>query len=81
MVLGLETKMIPSKIIEKVAAVIIKIGQLAPTAIQTIEDAKPFADVLYRTLVKGEKVTQEELEALEAKIDALSNELQKPLPE
>ncbi len=69
----------PISVITRIASIIQKISQLAPTAIQTVNDAKPFAQLLYHTLAKGEKVTETELDELEAKITDLSNQLQKPL--
>lgn len=60
----------------KIAELLVK---FAPIAMQGIENAKPFAQLLYNTLAKGKEVTQEELADLEKRIDELSAELQKPL--
>lgn len=68
-------------LIEVVAAVIQKAVELGPTVIQGVEDAKPFALALIEMLGKGKVYTQAEIDALEAKIDALSAELQEPLPD
>lgn len=52
----------------------------ASVAIQLGEDAYPFAKAIYDQLINGAVVTQSDLDALEAKIDSLSAELQVPLP-
>lgn len=67
-------------IINLIATVIKTAVDLTPAIIKTAEDAAPFAQAIYNSLIKGEKVTKEDLEALEARITELSNQLQKPLP-
>lgn len=67
-------------IINLIAGVIKTAVDLTPTIIKTAEDAAPFAQAIYNSLIKGEKVTQEDLDALEARITDLSNQLQLPLP-
>lgn len=52
---------------------------LGPTVIQTVEDAKPFAERIIHSL-QGKKVTLAELTALEEYIDKMAAELQEPLP-
>lgn len=61
-------------------AKIIKVAvDLTPVVIKTVEDAKPFADLMIKTFQNGTEVTQSELDELIAKVQALSAELQKPL--
>lgn len=69
-----------SKVIETIANILKTVNELAPTVIQTVQDAKPLAESIYNVVIKGNKVTDEELEALEAHVMALSDELQEPLP-
>lgn len=68
----------PLTIIGVVASVIKTAVDLGPTVIKGIEDAKPFADAIVRTLTGGE-VTPEQLAELEAQIAALSAQLQAPM--
>lgn len=68
--------MTPFEIAEKIAEVLVK---AAPIILNTVQNAKPFAEILYRTLAKGDKITEADLDVLEAKITELSNQLQKPL--
>lgn len=65
--------------IAAIAAALLKAVKLGPTVIQTVEDAKPFAEIIIGAL-KGKKLTAEQIAELEAKVDALSDEFQKPLP-
>lgn len=55
--------------------------QIGPTVIETVEDAIPFGKLIYDNLVSGKPVTQAQMDALDAQIAALSNELQQPLPD
>lgn len=55
--------------------------QIGPTVIETVEDAIPFGKLIYENLVSGKPVTQAQMDALDAQIAALSNELQQPLPD
>lgn len=66
-------------VIETIAKIIKIAVDLTPTVIKTIEDAKPFAEALYKT-IKGNGVTQDDLDALEDRITILSQQLQLPLP-
>ena len=66
-------------IIETIAKIIKIAVDLTPTIIKTIDDAKPFAEALYKTL-KGNGITEEDLIKLEAHITELSQQLQLPLP-
>jgi hypothetical protein len=62
---------------------ILKLAELlvkaAPIALQSVENAKPFALTLYNTLAKGQKLTESDLDIIENRIKELSAELQKPL--
>lgn len=53
--------------------------KVTQAVIQTGQDAAPFIAAIRQTF-SGTDVTQEQLDALEARIDALSAELQEPLP-
>lgn len=66
-------------IITTVAKVIKVVVDLTPTIIKTVDDAKPFAMAIIEVL-KGHKITEEQLKELEDRIDDLSNQLMKPLP-
>lgn len=66
-------------VITTVAGVIKTAVDIGPTVIKTIDDAKPFAEALYRALT-GNEITGDQLAELEVRIAALSAELQQPLP-
>ena len=66
-------------IINTIAKIIKVAVDLTPTVIKTVEDAKPFAEALYKAL-RGNGITQDDLYTLEIKIDELSKQLQLPLP-
>jgi len=65
-------------IIAVIAGVIKQAVDLGPSIIKLEQDAAPFAEAIYNTF-KGTAITQDQLDALEAKITALSAELQAPL--
>lgn len=69
-------ELIKMDVVLRIAELLVK---FAPIAIQGIENAKPFAELLYKTLAKGDKITEADLDDLEAKITELSKELQTPL--
>lgn len=54
--------------------------KLAPQAVSTWNDLKPFATSLYAQ-IKGSAPTEAEVTEMEAKIDELAARLQVPLPE
>jgi hypothetical protein len=66
-------------IITAVAAAIKAAVDLTPAVIKTVQDATPFAQAIVAT-IKGETITQDQLDELEAQITALSQQLQAPLP-
>lgn len=66
-------------IIAAIAAILKTAVDLGPTVIKGIEDARPFAEAI-ASLIKGTDVTQDQLDELEAKVTALSDQLQAPLP-
>lgn len=68
-----------AQIITVVAGVLKTAVDLGPTVIKGVEDAKPFAEAIVGML-KGTNVTDDQLAELEAKITALSSQLQAPLP-
>lgn len=69
----------PLAIVTLIAGIIKTAVDLTPTIIKGVEDAKPFAEAIYHAL-KGDNITKDQLIELEAKIKALSDQLQKPLP-
>jgi hypothetical protein len=69
-----------TQIITAISSVIKVAVDLTPVVIKTIEDAKPFAQAIYDTLIGDKEISAEELETLQAKILELSNQLQAPLP-
>jgi hypothetical protein len=52
---------------------------LGPDVIKGVQDAKPFAEQIFRSF-GGKELAPGELEALEARIDSLAVQLQEPLP-
>lgn len=50
------------------------------TAIQAGKDAAPFAKEIFDILVNKKVITQEDLDRLAARSDAISDEIQKELP-
>lgn len=68
------------EIITTIAQVIKAAVDAGPSIIKGIEDAKPFAEAIFASLVRGKEISQDDLDALEAKITDLSNQLQLPLP-
>jgi len=69
-----------ASVISAISSVIKVAVDLTPVVIKTIEDAKPFAQAIYDTLIGDKDITQEELDVLAAKIKELSDQLQAPLP-
>jgi hypothetical protein len=66
-------------IIAAVAGAVKTAVDLGPSVIKVIEDAKPFAQQIIDA-IGGKKVTDAQLAQLEAGIQALSDDLQTPLP-
>lgn len=66
-------------ILEVLAKVVKVAVDLGPTVIKGAEDAKPFAQAIFN-LFQGKTVTQAQLDELEARIDDLAAQLQRPLP-
>lgn len=54
--------------------------KLASAAAALGKDIAPYATAIYDNLVNGKEVTQENIEALEAEVEAMHGEIQKPLP-
>ena len=67
-------------IITAIAGVIKTAVELTPTVIKTVNDAKPFAEAIYNSIIKGNEVSEDQLAELEARLTELSNQLQLPLP-
>lgn len=66
-------------LIGAIATIIDSAVKLGPVVIKGIEDAKPFAEAIVEAILGG-PTTPEKLDALEAKIKALSDQLQADLP-
>ncbi len=66
-------------IINIISGILKTVVDLGPTVIKATEDARPFAEAIWNTL-KGTTITQDQLDALEARITELSKQLQEPLP-
>lgn len=66
-------------IIEIVAKIISTAIAVGPTVIKTVEDAKPFAKLIYDQIINKKEVTQDELDELERQLKILSDQLQLPL--
>ena len=71
-------KMEAAAIITTIASIIKTVVDLTPTVIKGIEDARPFAEAIFKTLKGDKEITQEELTELEARMTDLSNQLQLP---
>lgn len=69
-----------ASIIALIAKVVQTAVQVGPTVIQTVEDAAPFAEAIYNNLVSGTTVTQAQMDALDADLTELANEVLQPLP-
>lgn len=67
-------------IIAAIAGVIQIAVQVGPTVIQTAEDATPFAEAIYNRLINNQQITQADLDALDAQVQALVQEAIAPLP-
>lgn len=65
--------------ISTVISVIQAINTVAPIVIAGITDLKAFGVALYEKL-SGKEISDADLAALEAQIDALSDELNSPMP-
>lgn len=61
-------------IIDTIAKVINEAVVLGPTVIKAVDDAKPFAQLIYG-LFTGTNVTQAQVDDLLSKLDALSDQL------
>lgn len=66
-------------IIDTIAKVINEAVVLGPTVIKAVDDAKPFAQLIYG-LFTGTNVTQAQVDDLLSKLDALSDQLDVDLP-
>lgn len=67
-------------IINIIAQVVKTAADLGPVIIKDVEDATPFAEAIYNHLVNKKPITQSDLDALDARIANLSEQLQAPLP-
>lgn len=70
----------PASIIALISSVIKLAVDVGPGVIKAVEDAAPFAEAIYENLIHGQVVTPDQMASLEAKLQALSDDLQTPLP-
>lgn len=70
----------PLLVIAAIANAINAAAKLVPHVVNTANDVKPFAQAIYN-MFDGTKVSQEQLDVLEAEIARLSANLQRPLVE
>ena len=66
-------------IISTISSVINEAVVLGPTVIKAVDDAKPFAELIYG-LFTGTNVTQQQVDDLLANLDSLSDQLEVDLP-
>jgi hypothetical protein len=69
----------PTTIITTIATVINEAVTLGPIVIKGVEDAEPFAKLIYG-LFTGTNVTADQITILQQQLAALSAQLQDPLP-
>lgn len=69
-----------SEIITSVAEVIKQAVELTPAIIKTVDDAKPFAEIIWNNIGGTTVVSQADLDRIRIQIAALSAQLQAPLP-
>lgn len=67
-------------VINAIANVINQAVQVGPTVITTAENALPFAEALYNSMVGKATITQADLDALDAQVQALVDQALTPLP-
>lgn len=70
----------PTTVITTIATVINEAVTLGPTVIKAVEDAEPFAQLIYG-LFAGTNVTPAQIQTLQTQLAALSAQLQAPLPD
>lgn len=68
--------MSPASIIAAISNVI----NLAGAAAALGKDIAPYAKAIYDNLISGKEVTQDDIDALEMEVNAMHDEIQKPLP-
>jgi hypothetical protein len=69
----------PAAIIAAIESVLSTVVSIAPILIQAEKDLSPFAEAIYG-IMAGTNVTDAQLATLKAQVQALSDELQVPLP-
>lgn len=67
-------------LIASIASIIKTLVDVGPDVIKGVQDAKPFAQQIVKSLFGKEEISNEDLAELEAKIDSLAAQLQEPLP-
>lgn len=65
--------------VANVANFLFKLASLAPTIIKSVEDAKPFAVDIISRIQSKTPPTQAEWDALHAKIDELTADIEEPI--
>ena len=66
----------PLTIIAAISSVI----KIAGAAASLGKDIAPYAQAIYDNLINGKEVTQDDIDALAAEVDAMHVEIQQPLP-
>lgn len=67
-------------LIATIAQIIKTLVDVGPDVIKGVQDAKPFAEQIIKSLFGKKDITEEELAELRAGIDDLAVQLQVPLP-
>lgn len=67
-------------IITSILSVLNTVVKIAPAIESGVVSLEPIATTLYNNLVNGSAITQAQLDALEAEVDAIAAQIQVPLP-
>lgn len=70
----------PLSIIATIEGILSTVVKVAPVIESGVASITPFAEAIYNNLVKGNAITQAQLDALEAEVDTKAAEIQAPLP-
>lgn len=70
----------PAAIIAAIEGILQTVVGLAPTIEAGVTSLTPIAQAIYNNLVGGTAITQAQLDALEAEVDAAAAQIQTPLP-
>jgi hypothetical protein len=70
----------PVTIIAAIESILQTVVTLAPSITAGFTSLTPIAESIYNNLVNGAAITQAQLDALEAQVDAAAAAIQNPLP-